>query len=373
MKAKVIALYLPQYHPIKENNEWWGEGYTEWNNVAKAKPLFKGHIQPKLPADLGFYDLRLEESRIAQVELAKRAGISAFCYYHYWFEGRQLMERPFNEVVKSGKPDFPFCLAWANHDWYNKGWIDSKKRIELKPKLLIKQTYGGIEDYTRHFYSLLEAFKDRRYYKLHDKLVFMIYAADGVPDLEVFIKTWRDLAAKEGLPGFYFISHFDRSNLFDKVDEYLSKGLDAINLSYLHRPFETKMSTLLAKNKLLNLWYRRWQSHVHFAPDVVSYKKVINMLDDEVFSNERVIPTIIPNWDHTPRSGRFGKVYQGCTPELFRIHVNRVLSRLALKEEENKVVVLKSWNEWGEGNYLEPDSIYGRQFIEVLKECLESK
>lgn len=369
-KPKVIALYLPQYHPMKENNEWWGSGYTEWTSVAKAKPLFRGHVQPKIPADLGFYDLRLSETRIAQAELAKRAGISAFCYYHYWFEGRELMQRPFKEVLSEGKPDFPFCLAWANHDWYNKGWINSKKRIELRPKLLIKQTYGGVEDYTNHFYALLEAFKDPRYIKLHDKLVFMIYAADGIPDLENFIETWRKLAEKEGLPGFYFITHFDRPSLFDKTEEFLAKGLDAINVSYLHKPFQTKLSKLIKNHKFINLWYQRWQSHVHFAPEVVQYKDAINKLDDSFFEKEKIIPTIIPNWDHTPRSGRFGRVFQNSTPELFEKHVNNVLSRIKNKDYEDQVVVLKSWNEWGEGNYLEPDINFGCQYIDTLNKCL---
>ena len=369
-KPKVIALYLPQYHPMKENNEWWGSGYTEWTSVAKAKPLFRGHVQPKIPADLGFYDLRLSETRIAQAELAKRAGISAFCYYHYWFEGRELMQRPFKEVLSEGKPDFPFCLAWANHDWYNKGWINSKKRIELRPKLLIKQTDGGVEDYTNHFYALLEAFKDPRYIKLHDKLVFMIYAADGIPDLENFIETWRKLAEKEGLPGFYFITHFDRPSLFDKTEEFLAKGLDAINVSYLHKPFQTKLSKLIKNHKFINLWYQRWQSHVHFAPEVVQYKDAINKLDDSFFEKEKIIPTIIPNWDHTPRSGRFGRVFQNSTPELFEKHVNNVLSRIKNKDYEDQVVVLKSWNEWGEGNYLEPDINFGCQYIDTLNKCL---
>lgn len=371
-KPKVIALYLPQFHPMKENNEWWGEGYTEWTSVAKAKPLFKGHEQPKIPANLGFYDLRLSETRVKQAELAKQAGISAFCYYHYWFEGRELMERPFNEVIDAGAPDLPFCLAWANHDWYNKGWINSNKRVELVPKLLIKQTYAGVEDYTRHFYSLLKAFKDPRYFKLHDKLVFMIYAADGVPDLELFIETWRELARKENLPGFYFITHFDRPTLYYSAETFLAKGLDAINLSFLHRPFQTWFSELLKNNKFLNLWYQRWQSHVHFAPEVVQYKDAIKKLDDDLFENDKIIPTIIPNWDHTPRSGRFGRVFQNSTPELFKEHVNQVLQRIKKKNVEDQVIILKSWNEWGEGNYLEPDLKYGCQYIDALKECLDN-
>lgn len=370
-KAKVIALYLPQYHPMKENDEWWGKGYTEWTSVAKAKPLFHGHEQPKIPADLGFYDLRLSESRAEQAELAKRAGIDAFCYYHYWFNGRQIMNRPFDEVVSSGKPDFPFCLAWANHDWYNKGWINSSKKIELRPKLLIQQTYGGKEDNINHFYNLLPAFKDPRYYKIHGKLVFMIYAADKMPELQSFIKLWQDLSQKEGLPGFYFITHIDRIELFSNIDLFKEQGIDAVNLSYLHLPFRTRFNRLLDRSKGLSHLYDFWQSHIHFSPDIVQYKDAIKQLDSVVFERRDVIPTIIPNWDHTPRSGRFGKVYLNSSPELFGKHVRSVLERLSNKEVEDQLIFLKSWNEWGEGNYLEPDIKYGCQYIDMLACCLQ--
>lgn len=142
-----------------------GKGFTEWTNVGKAKPLFRGHEQPKVPSDLGYYDLRLPEVREAQAELAKEAGIYGFCYYHYWFNGKELMDLPLKEVIKSGKPDFPFCVAWANHTWYNKDWAVGYKRHFKQDKILIEQTYGGEEEYIKHFYSLLDAFKDPRYIK----------------------------------------------------------------------------------------------------------------------------------------------------------------------------------------------------------------
>ena len=161
-KARIIALYLPQFHPIPENDRWWGPGFTEWTNVAKSKPLFRGHVQPRIPADLGFYDLRLAETREQQAILAREAGIEGFCYYHYWFGGgRQLLERPFNEVVASGKPDFPFCICWANHTWSNKTW--NRKSAMQQDTVLMEQTYPGTEDDIAHFKSLLPAFRDSRY------------------------------------------------------------------------------------------------------------------------------------------------------------------------------------------------------------------
>ena len=171
---KVIAFYLPQYHPTPHNNEWWGEGFTEWTNVAKAPKLFWGHYQPKVPADLGFYDLRIPEVREKQAELAKYAGVDGFCYYHYWFgNGRVELETPFNEVLKTGKPDFPFCLCWANETWSRKFW--NKDGNVAQSTTLAEQTYPGMDDIISHFMNVLPAFKDPRYIKQDGMPVFMIY------------------------------------------------------------------------------------------------------------------------------------------------------------------------------------------------------
>ena len=152
---RLIALYLPQFHPIPENDEFWGAGFTEWTNVAAARPLYRGHVQPKLPGELGFYDLRLADSRAAQAALARAAGIEGFCYWHYWFGGRRVLERPFQEVLESGQPDFPFCLGWANDHWTGV-WYGAPDRV------LIEQTYPGPHDYRAHFESILPALRDRR-------------------------------------------------------------------------------------------------------------------------------------------------------------------------------------------------------------------
>ena len=247
MKARVIALYLPQFHPIPENDKWWGPGFTEWTNVAKAKPLFRGHYQPRIPADLGFYDLRLPETREQQAVMAQEAGIEGFCYYHYWFgNGKQLLERPFNEVLASGKPDFPFCLCWANHDWSNKTW--RRTSALQKDGMMIAQTYPGHADHVAHFMTLLPAFKDKRYMTVDGKLLFTVYDPLNFPNVSDFLSTWQQLAREHGLPGFFFVGmspatltftidaegrrHRTMPDLKSSADIFnyvLSLGFDAVN------------------------------------------------------------------------------------------------------------------------------------------------
>src|SRR4030067_795308 len=198
--ARVIALYLPQYHPIPENDEWWGKGFTEWTNAAKAKPMFRGHYQPHTPADLGFYDLRVSETRIAQAEMAREYGIEAFCYYHYWFAGKRVLERPFNEVLESGEPDFPFCLCWANQTW-TCIWHGAPKRV------LIEQTYPGYDDHRNHFDVLLRAFTDRRYVTVDGKPLFLIYEPLDIPEVKKMTELWRKWAEQAGLKGLYLVGY----------------------------------------------------------------------------------------------------------------------------------------------------------------------
>ena len=212
-KPLVIAYYLPQFHPFKENDEWWGKGFTEWTNVGKAKPLFRGHYQPKVPADLGYYDLRLPEIRQQQAELAKEAGVSGFCYWHYWFgEGRQLLNEIIDEVVATGKPDFPFCLGWANETWKAKQW----NKDGSGDKVLIEQRYGGEDDYRHHFEYVLKIFKDDRYIKIKNCPLFLIYQPQLMPDMQQFISLWNKWAIEAGFNGIYFIARMRQ------MEEYLS-------------------------------------------------------------------------------------------------------------------------------------------------------
>lgn len=361
MKAKVIALYLPQYHPTEDNDKWWGKGFTEWTNVAKAKPLFKGHYQPRIPADLGFYDLRLPETRNQQAELAKRAGVSAFCYYHYWFhDGLEELQRPFNEVVESTEPNFPFCLCWANEDWYAKMWNNDGTASK---RLLARQEYLGYADNEAHFYSLLKAFKDPRYLKYNGKLVFMIYQPLLFKNCQEFIKQWNELAVSNGLPGFHFIGQNRNPDSPEITERILSLGFNAVNVLRLDN-FQYKSKHILTRG--LNFISHRLLNR----PYINNYAKCLKLFVGEEECRKEVYPSIIPNWDHTPRSGRGGYLFVNCEPKFFEQHCRMVINTLKDKDEEDQIVFLKSWNEWGEGNYMEPDQRYGCQYIDTLRKVL---
>lgn len=364
-KPKVIALYLPQYHPTPDNNKWWGKGFTEWTNVGKAKPLFRGHYQPKVPADLGYYDLRVPEVREAQAQLAKEAGIDGFCYYHYWFgNGRQELELPFNEVLKSGKPDFPFMLCWANESWHKKFW--NKDGKGTSKEVLIEQTYPD-GDIITHFKHLLPAFKDQRYIHIDGKPAFMIYKPLYIPDCHLLISEWNRMAQDNGLKGIFFIAHM-QSELEQKMTErqaleyYNNIGFNAVNIVRLTRPLELRSKTEVIYSKI-----KRAISHLPLTfPYKAAYQSFTRPIDREA----GIFPTIIPNWDHTPRSGLNGLVYTGSTPELFAHHVDQVMKMVNDKHDPN-IVFIKSWNEWGEGNYIEPDLKFGKKYLSVLKEILD--
>lgn len=344
---RIIAFYLPQYHPIPENDEWWGPGFTEWTNAAKARPLFHGHYQPHVPADLGFYDLRLPETRTAQAEMAKQYGIEAFCYYHYWFAGNRLIERPFNEVLQSGEPDFPFCLCWANATWTGI-WHGNPGRI------LIEQTYPGIEDYEAHFRILLKAFNDKRYLKVDGKPLFIIYKPKDVPNVEETARLLRQMSEKAGLPGIYLVgvSHCDdwdpKANGFDAAVVQNLPGLTG------QIPWQHPLLKFQAKLKNGRI-------------TILQYNDLLNGFVPEKTKKQEYLPCVIPSWDNTPRSGMNGLVIEGSNPDLFRKSLRQALDNVFNKPTDHQLVFLKSWNEWAEGNHMEPDIRYGHAYLEVLQ------
>lgn len=359
-KPKVIAFYLPQYHPTPDNDKWWGKGFTEWTNVGKAKPLFRGHYQPKVPADLGYYDLRLPEVRDAQVELAKEAGIYGFCYYHYWFgNGKEELELPFNEVLKSGKPAFPFMLCWANESWHKKFW--NKDGKGSSKEVLIEQTYPGEQDMIAHFNRLLPAFKDPRYIRIDDMPAFMIYKPLEHPQITKFIEVWQRLAKASGLPGIFFIAQHQETWKNGITNKLLSLKFDMVNTmrlfeaAYWHTPWIVKVWNKLKRSVLRQ-------------PLVRPYETCVKYFFNNEDTKENVSPTLIPNWDHTPRSGMNGLVLINENPIIFSKYVNDVAKKISKKKLP--YIFLKSWNEWGEGNYIEPDLRYGREYINSLKTAL---
>lgn len=358
-KARVIAFYLPQFHPIPENDLWWGKGFTEWTNVGKARPFFKGHYQPKIPADLGYYDLRMPEIRKAQAELARNCGVEGFMYWHYWFgNNKTLLERPFREVLESGEPDFPFCLGWANHSWENKTWHSADQY--KKKKTLIEQLYPGDKDYEEHFYYLLEAFRDKRYMTIDGKPIFFIYAPAKIPDVAAFISLWRHLAKENGLNGIYFIG---QSHMDSDCDAFLKSGFDGVCRAAIYD------AGYKIRGKYLTKILNKIRVRTSLAPlNKFDYADIIeNLLEPEFDEIENIFPTVIPNFDHSPRSGRKGLIWHNCTPLLFQKLLRKATEIVKDKSDDHKIIFLRSWNEWGEGNYVEPDLQYGHGYLDAIR------
>lgn len=356
--TRLIAFYLPQFHPIPENDEWWAKGFTEWTNVARARPLFKGHLQPRVPAELGFYDLRVPETRAAQADLARQHGIEGFCYWHYWFAGKRLLERPFLEVLGSGEPDFPFCLAWANESWTGV-WNGQPNKI------LLEQTYPGEDDYVRHFHALVEAFRDPRYIQVDGKPLFIIYTPESLPDPERFRESWNELAIKAGLKGMYFIGIVDRPwSQTLGLDGYTYHLPGTFVKALPKRQVQRMVRKLQGRslNKYLPGYSKR--------PLLVSYSSLISDALSSIQFGPRHYPSVLPNWDSTPRHGAKGLVLLDSTPELFRVHLREAIDIVRPRERDHRLIFIKSWNEWAEGNYLEPDSCFGSGYLEVIREEL---
>jgi Glycosyltransferase WbsX len=341
--VEVLALYLPQYHPIPENDRWWGPGFTEWTNVAKAVPLFRGHVQPHLPADLGFYDLRVPEVREAQADLARSHGVTGFCYWHYWFAGQRLLQRPFDEVLGSGTPEFPFCLAWANQSWSGI-WHGAPHRT------LIEQTYPGPQDDLEHFQSLRTAFEDPRYIRIAGRPALFVYQPGSLPEPAQFVDRWQKMAYDAGLGGLYLVASLGES-------DYRTPQRDGFDAAVHYQfPFGSDAATW-ARQKVLTRGWVRGPMHYPYAEAPLGPPPGLG---------GRLFPSVFPNWDNTPRMGRRGLVATGSTPERFGLQVRRALEVASSNPADEQVVVIKSWNEWAEGNYLEPDTEFGRGRLEAL-------
>ncbi len=384
MKARVIAFYLPQFHPIPENDKVWGKGFTEWHNVVKGKPLFKGHHQPRIPTDLGFYDLRVPEVREEQAQLAREAGVEGFAYWHYWRgNGKMLLERPFNEVLASGKPDFPFCLAWANHDWTTKTWQRGKGMADSNV-IISKQEYLGEKDYRMHFEYALKAFKDHRYITVDEKPIFLIWDPYHFQDVTLFMNLWRKWAKENGLKGVHFIAMGHSTSTVKRMpDGSIKRGLpnlessasvynDFLNLGFdavcaFGRPRAEMIYTGMYK-RLSQIFLRKIIPQLNTLR--FNYPKVMKYCFAPEDSWENVYPNIMPQWDRSPRAGNMDGVFVNATPENFKQHILQALEVIKNKKPEHKILFLRSWNEWGEGNYVEPDELYGHGFLDAIHDTI---
>jgi len=352
---KPIAIHLPQFHPFAENDEWWGKGFTEWTNVAKAKPLFKGHYQPHLPADLGFYDLRLEEARIAQAAMAKQYGIYGFCYYHYWFNGKRLLNTPVDAILESGKPDFPFMLCWANENWTRR-WDGEDQEI------LMEQNYSTEDDVAHARFLLNTFFKDERYIKVNNKPFFLVYKPFLFPDIEQTIITWRNEAAKAGVE-----LYLGYMKTFASGDETKLSGFDCSVDFQPHQwnlpvnrlfPLKSRIKRKLGMSKL-----------AHFINRIYSYPEYVNqMLKLKADLNGNAYPGITPGWDNSSRRKKDAVIFDGSTPQEY----GRWLKHIADEYKgRDTYLFINAWNEWAEGNHLEPDAKWGKQYLEQTAKILK--
>lgn len=361
-KIKPIAIYLPQFHPIEENDQWWGKGFTEWTNVTKSKPKFKGHYQPHLPSDLGFYDLRVPETQIAQAELAKAYGIYGFCYYHYWFNGELLLEKPLHILLENAKIDIPFCICWANENW--------SRRWDGRDQDILKEQKYDLEDDYNHIHYLLRFFKDDRYIKIDGKPVFLMYRSELHPDINLATEIWRTEAKKAGFPGLYLIrvENFEKNinphlHNFDAGMEFAP---DNFNLS------KTKPYKNVIVNQIMKAVHKYGISkNDYYDNNVFNYNALIEDALTKDSVEYKYFRSVCPSWDNSARRDHNATIFKDSTPDLFKYWLKQIMQK-TVKDfpKSERFIFINAWNEWGEGCHLEPDQKWGKAYLEAIKSSL---
>lgn len=356
-KIKPIAIYLPQFHPIPENDTWWEKGFTEWTNVVKAKPRFEGHYQPHLPADLGFYDLRLEEARLAQEAMAKEYGLYGFCYYHYWFNGKRMLHEPLDRKLENPKEDLPFMLCWANENW-TRVWNGGENDV------LLKQDYSE-EDDRNHIQFLIKYFEDERYIKVEGKPVFIIYRPKFFPDIERTIEIWREEVKKAGFPDLYI----GFSQNFEHQYDPKSKGFDFAfefqpNFAKLPNTYNYNLLKKIKRKVYKKIGKRFVQKEIY---DYYEYSK--SQMNQLIRSD--VYPGITPMWDNTARRKENPFILHDSTPEKYKSWLNHIKANYPWDTVPENFLFINAWNEWAEGNHLEPCQKWGTAYLEATKEVLK--
>lgn len=367
LTIKPIAFYLPQFHPIAENDEWWGKGFTEWTNVRRAKALFKGHCQPQIPTELGYYDLREPEIKERQSQLAENFGVYGFCYYHYWSDSKRLLERPVNGILASGKPDFPFCLCWANENWTRR-W-DGHDQDVLWPMI-----YSD-EDDVKHMQWLCSAFKDHRYIRIDDKPIFLVYRTCNLPDPVRTAKRWREVAADSGVEEIMLCNvesldacRVDPSEIgFDLSIEF-QPIWDDLPRSFYGRSsmVYSKMNDIIKQLNLNELFY--------FRNRIIDYVDYVEFqMKRGAFSYPK-IPCVFPSWDNSPRKGKTDSIiFINSDPSLFEKWVDNTITNYSYEDNQgDKYFFINAWNEWAESCYLEPCQKWGHRRLQAIKKVLSN-
>lgn len=354
-KKRLIAIHLPQFHPFKENDEWWGKGFTEWTNVTKAKPRYEGHYQPHLPSDTGFYDLRLPEARQLQADMAKEYGIYGFCYYHYWFNGKQLMERPVKEILASGEPDFPFMLCWANENWarnWDGGFTD----------VLMKQEYSHEDDVDHMRWLCKNVFPDKRYIRIDNKPVFVVYRVSLFPDFNETIRTWREVARNEfGMELYLMETMFPGDPIHTSVTDGVDAAMDFQPIGVMAANLPTEKVNILDASEQPDSY-----------PTVYNYSNYVDYCRAHELP-ERCYPCVSPGFDNASRRvGRTFLSFTECTPANYgRWLFDSLCRKVNLPSKEENLVFINAWNEWAEGNHIEPDQKWGRAYLEETRNVID--
>lgn len=361
MNPKIVAFYLPQFHRIPENDKWWGEGFTDWVAARKARPLFPGHRQPRVPKNEYYYDLLDKKTLKWQAALAKKYNVYGFCIYHYWFGEKQLLEKPAENLLAWKDIDVNYCFSWANVSWITswsglkgQAWTDSISSPDTKNGYLMKQEYGEKEEWERHFAYLLPFFLDERYIKIDNSPVFVIYKPEDIKRLRSMMQCWNELAKENGFNGIYFVG--------TNYKKWKQKGMNAM---LLYEPAYTLVQEQDRLNERIYCGYKVWNwlhEHNISFPQMIKYDALWRMSIRRQNGNN-VWPGGLVDFDNTPRKGKKGLICIGATPRKF----GKYLHRLAEKNKDKEFIFLTAWNEWGEGAYLEPDNRNGTGYLKSIK------
>jgi lipopolysaccharide biosynthesis protein len=353
VKARALAFYLPQFYPTPYNDEWWGKGFTEWTNTTKATPRFPGHYQPHLPADLGFYDLRLIDVMYEQAELMKTHAVHGFAFYHYWFSGRRILERPVDQLLERRDLEIPFMLCWANQNWA-RNWDGGFHKV------LLEQTYSH-EDDLRHIQHLIRYFSDERYIKIDGKPVFIVYRTELFPDIQRTAEIWRQEVLRAGFSGLYLINVENMTSGVHPESIGFDAGLDfhpkGRSLPERVRPdlWSLGLHHLRIRESALmknSVWrYEAYARHNVLAPNP-PYK---------------IYPSLFPMWDNSSRREQGAWIFHGSTPQQFERWLVETAKNFRPYSPAENFIFINAWNEWAEGNHLEPDLLWGKKYLEVVK------